>query len=130
MLRSLLEWNRQRKEWNAKHVAAWVGATTRGADGFTALQRLCEAQLSSALAAIDTSLTDRDIADPSTSPWIRARIEGTALNIWLHDDTVGLDGHGKHSRFEEWDFETPEDLASAFTAAVIAAVRTDPAGAV
>ncbi len=123
MLRSLLEWNRRRKNWNAEHARAWAGATARSADGRSPLQRLCEETLTQALTATDYHLAERAIVDEANAPCVRARIAGTALSIWLYDDTVGFEIDGQHSRFEEWDFLTPEALAQAFTEAVVAALH-------
>ena len=123
MLRSLLVWNRRRKNWNAEHARAWTGATERSADGRSPLQRLCEEALTQALTTTDFHLTERAIVDAATVPCVRARVGGTALSIWLYDDTVGFEIDGQHSRFEEWDFLTPEALAQAFTEAVVSALH-------
>ena len=130
MLRSLIDWNRRRRAWNADHRRAWADATLRGDDGLSALQRLCEKALTEALAAADGQLTERTISDAATVPCLRARVAGTGLSIWLYNDTVGFDIDGQHARFEEWDYRTPEALAQAFADAALAAVRAGRAGAV
>ena len=123
MLKSILEWNRRRKEWNAQHTAAWADAITRDDDGLSLMQRVCEARLGEELATIGSQLTERAIEDAPMAPWIRARIDNSALSIWFHDDTAGLDAPKSHNVFEHWDYRTPEELAKALCEAVIAAVQ-------
>jgi hypothetical protein len=102
----------------------------RGADGLTPFQRSCEGVLSAALSGVGSRLSNRTIETPQGNEWIRATIGDTDLVVWIHDDTVGIDGRGVTRRFEEWDYRTPEDCAAAFTAYVVATIKSTRARAV
>jgi hypothetical protein len=127
MFRDLIEWNRRRRAWKAAHAEAWRGAGERGGDGLTAIQRRCETVLVRELAAVGCVLAERRIERPAAGhEYIRARVEGTSVSVWIHDDTAGFDSPARDERFEEWDFATPDEFITAFCRAVVQAVRPAP----
>jgi hypothetical protein len=123
MIRRLIDWNRRRREWNVRHLAAWRGASVHGADGLSPFQHRCEAQLRRELSVVGLSLVERVVESVREHEFIRAEISSTSVTIWIHDDVAGFDGPGGGRRFEEWDYETPEQLSAAFCTHVVRAAR-------
>jgi len=85
----------------------------------TEFQSKCEAALAASLAGVGAKLTDREIAG-SRETYIRAKIGGTDLEIYIYSDEAQVQGLGVAERFEAPDFDTSDLLCEAFVRKAVA----------
>ncbi|MBW7933845.1 MAG: hypothetical protein H3C62_09595 [Gemmatimonadaceae bacterium] len=114
MLNRLRKYLSQSPEARREHSAGWKGAFVRDAEGLTAFQRQCESTTSAWLAQRALSLTERQLHTIPDNQYVSARVGDTALVVWFHDDTIGIDEGGKGTRLEHWDFADPAAMLAAF----------------
>ena len=81
----------------------------------SAFQISCESALCAALAQHGSSLHDRVLGGEKET-YITARFAGTDLSVYIYDDEASILGQGVDRRFEVPDFDTPEQLQTAFIA--------------
>ena len=92
----------------------------------TEFQSSCESQLSSLLARTGRCLESRELQpDPLRgvdTPLITGLISGTSFRVYIYSDEAQLHGPEIDHRFEALDFQTKDELTSAFLQAVDNAV--------
>jgi len=110
----LLDWNRERREWNAAHIQAWADNDVDNDTQLTPFQRQCEKALMDALRIRGLRLAARRLEEaphPSGALDIRARLGDSAWNVLIYEDGAELTGPGPGGfALEQWDALTPDDL--------------------
>ena len=122
MLKRLVKWNAERREWNRAHERAWAGQRDPTASGLSPFQVKCEAALVSALSSVGTILVDRTV-DGMPQSYVKARLAGTDWTLWIYRN--GAEVSSKAStlvRMEEWDAKTPEEFIAAFVGRTVTGV--------
>jgi hypothetical protein len=79
----------------------------------TPFQAKCEAALAASLARVGARLVDRQLSG-SRETYIRARIAGTGMEVYIYSDEAQVQGLGVDERFESPDFDTGDLLCEAF----------------
>jgi hypothetical protein len=129
---AFLRWNGSIGPRNSAHERIRAPARTVDATRLSQFQRLAEAELATKLAADGFQLIERihhNALPPSREPYLEAKIGGTPLTVWIYLDGGNVSGPSVDRRFEDWDAESPEELASNFasTAAALARQHRDHA---
>ena len=81
-----------------------------------------EVLLSGALGAIGSGLDERRVEGRSES-FIRGRLRGTEVEVFIYNDEAQLQGPGVDQRFEAPDYPSGEALAQAFIDHAVACAR-------
>ena len=76
-------------------------------------QTKCEAALKAALAVVGARLAESQVCGVGES-FIRARIAGTSLSVYIYSDEAQVQGGAVDERFESPDFKTCDLLCEAF----------------
>ena len=92
----------------------------------TDFQTKCEASLQALLTEQGRRLDARSIMG-TTETYIRARISGTDLTVYVYEDEAQIHGSGVTRRFEAPDYESSEELLRAFVAEIDRLVMRQPA---
>ena len=79
----------------------------------TPFQTKCEIALQAAVVQAGARLVDREVSGARES-YIRARIDGTDLEIYIYSDRAEVQGSGLDERFESPDFRSLDLLCEAF----------------
>ena len=79
----------------------------------SSFQTRCEEALKVALAQFGARLVDRQVSGVGES-YVRARIDGTDLEVYIYADEAQVQGEGVDERFETPDFKTGDLLCEAF----------------
>jgi len=93
----------------------------------TPFQVETEAALREALATTAVSLEQR-IIEGERETFVRAKLGGTAAEVFIYEDGAGLQGPGLDLRFESPDYGSANELAQAFLAEVVVYARTHSKG--
>ncbi len=75
----------------------------------------CESELVAALARLGARLTERERGGQRET-YVRARIEGTDLAIYIYSDEAQIQGSNVDLRFEAPDFASGDSLRATFIA--------------
>jgi hypothetical protein len=129
---AFLRWNGSIGPRHSAHERIWAPARAVDATRLSRFQRLAEAELATKLTAGGFQLIERihHTALPTAGePYVEAKIRDTPLTVWIYLDGGGVSGPSVDHRFEDWDAESPEELASDFasTAAALARQHRDHA---
>ena len=79
----------------------------------TAFQAKCEGTLEASLAGIGARLVDRQLSG-SHETYLRAKIDGTDLEVYIYANEAQVQSLGVDERFESPDFDTSDLLCEAF----------------
>jgi len=79
----------------------------------SSFQTRCEAALTAALSRAGARLVERQITGVGES-YIRAKIGGTSLEVYIYTDEAQVQGESVDERFEAPDFKTGDLLSEAF----------------
>jgi hypothetical protein len=101
-------------ESRREHSDGWRGAFARDEEGLTRFQRECETVTLAHLASRGQAMVDREIRAIPDNQFIRASVGATGVVVWFHDDTIGFELHGKGTRFEHWDYASPQAMLTEF----------------
>jgi hypothetical protein len=85
----------------------------------TPFQVETEVALRDALAAIQVSLEQRTI-EGERDTFVRAKLSGTPLEVFIYEDEAGVQGPGVDLQFESPDYDSSQQLALAFVAEAVA----------
>ena len=120
MLRRILDWNRRRKEWNTKHIAAWGNQESPDHSGLSPFQQLFEASLNEALSNRGLKLEDRTIEESESERWIHGHVFERRWELWIYLNQVEAMGpEKKRIGMEAWDALTPEEFAKEYLGALM-----------
>jgi hypothetical protein len=130
MLKRLIKWNAERREWAREHERAWAGLADPTESGLSPFQLMCEAAVVTALRTFDMPLLDRRV-EGAGECYVTAKLAGTDWTLWIYLD--GAEVSSKSStlvRMEEWDAKTPQEFIATFVSRTIAGVRKSREGSV
>lgn len=114
MLTRLLQWNRQRRQWNRDHAAAWAGQNVPGASGLSLFQERCEAEVAALLQSRGLTLKGR-VVKGDLERYLHAHLADTPWEVWIYTDQAQLSGPGNATvNLEQWDARTPDELIHTF----------------
>src|SRR6266568_1597824 len=102
MLKRLMNWNAERREWNREHERAWAGVGDPTASGLSSFQLMCEPALVRALRDVGIALVDRTV-EGTKELYVKAQLAGTDWTLWIYVN--GAEVSSKTStlvRMEEW----------------------------
>ena len=116
---SLFKWFRRRREWRESHNEAWRDWVVPVSAGLTNFQLQCEARLreSAQVAGVELPSTLRK---ESLSPekvaesFLVIDIPSAKVTAFIYDDGAEFSGVGVDSRYERWDYQSPQELIVAF----------------
>ena len=122
MLKRLLKWNAERREWNRAHERAWAGQSDPTESGLSPFQIMCESALVNALSSVGTVLVDRTVEGIRES-YVRARLGATDWVLWIYRNGAEVSSKGSTLvRMEEWDAKTPQEFIAAFVGRTVTGV--------
>ena len=107
------------RERARRHEDEWAPARIPGPSGLSDFQQSADERLRDALAAGGLAVADRrlvDLGEPHAH--IEERVAGTPLTVWLYSDMAVVRGPDTALLLEEWDADTPAELADAVAARV------------
>jgi len=82
----------------------------------------CRKRAAELLAQLGAQL-EEERKNGKRETYITARVSGTDLVLWIYDDETEISGPGVDDRFESPDYDTSEELISAFTEALVQRVK-------
>jgi hypothetical protein len=109
MLNRAIAWVRNAGERRREHTKAFNAVAAIDANGWTVFQAKCIDAVSSHVPPSTFRRVDHD----SGSFFLVAPVGGSGAELWIHNVEAGIFGAGRDVRFEEWDFQTPDDLIQA-----------------
>jgi len=120
-------------------LAGSEGADKPGSDmaePLSPFQHDCEGRLSRALQEIGLRLDERTVgivrglvfATDAPESYVEARIAGTELKVFIYEDGAEISGGGIDDRFEQADYDSLDELATAFVARAVAHALATPGG--
>jgi hypothetical protein len=93
----------------------------------TPFQEKTEAALRAALARVNVSLENR-LLEGERETFVRVRLSGTSLEVFIYEDEAGVQGPGLDVRFEAPDYDSSDQLAKAFIAETVARAQQNQNG--
>ena len=88
----------------------------------TNFQICCEQRLSDALQQVGRAIAGR-ILDGQSETYVTGGVSGSDLQFWIYEDGADFKSSRGSGHFERPDFDSPDDLAVAFTASIVEAVK-------
>lgn len=103
----LLAWIRRERQWRRDHVAAFMAATRKHADGLTVFQH----EALSAVAQFVAPERFRRIAmDKGNHEYLVAPLGTRGAELYIYPNDAAIFGAKPYAWFEEWDYRTPAEL--------------------
>jgi len=123
MLRRIVNWFQERRQWERDHVAAWSAFVEPDATGLTKWQHFARREIESTLRAngVDPSeWQQRTFATPASTAREKQErylfLEVPERDVWvyvyLNQANIAAVGGTNEFMFEEWSSQTPAELAS------------------
>jgi hypothetical protein len=109
----VLQWFAKERRWRQDHIAAFAVVTVMQPDGLTLFQKR---SLSAVAESVPLEAFRRVPMDSEPGVYLIAPLGTTGHELFIYPNEACIFGAKPHAWFEEWDYQTPEELISALAA--------------
>ena len=108
MIKNIINWFKDNREWKKYHLEAWSPVTDPDENGITPFQKKC-------LKALTENVQKDGIScEGNQEKFYTGIILGTNIRIYVYSDGAEISSDDLDFRLEKWDFKTPDELINQF----------------